>query len=230
MNYLYQVCKTMQHMQRTLYNGPGSGSSAVCAEDKNQLAIACENQQLPLSFLRKHINDLEMPWELISRHQRITEEIANEFVDVLIWKEISMYQIDLIKNCSDDFLRMHKNRLDWGYISAIRDMTEDAIEEFSKYVHWTLISWEQNISVEFFIKHIDKLDMYFLSMNVKLKDVLEDVNYHGPLGPRLPIYSKPEVGIHAPMALSQMVSFHGSTAEPSFRVARPGVENDRLFT
>jgi hypothetical protein len=143
--------------------------------DKINWRIACENQQLPLSFLRKHINDLEMPWELISRHQKITEEIANEFVDVLIWKEISMYQIDLIKNCSDDFLRMHKNRLDWGYISAIRDMTEDAIEEFSKYVHWTLISWEQNISVEFFIKHIDKLDMYFLSMNVKLKDVLEDI-------------------------------------------------------
>ena len=65
-------------------------------------------------------------WELISKHQHLSEDFIREFKDMVNWRWISERQ-----HLSEDFIREFKDRVKWGFISKHQYLSDDFIREFN---------------------------------------------------------------------------------------------------
>ncbi len=62
----------------------------------------------------------------------------------LMWQELSKkYKL------TENFIRQHKKKLYWFYISCFQDLSEEFIIEHSDMVDWSSIFKYQNLSEEF---------------------------------------------------------------------------------
>ena len=80
--------------------------------------------------------------------------IVEKYRDKVDWCWISARQ-----NLSEDFIREFQDKVDWGEISSNQKLSEEFIREFCDKVDWVWISSNQNLSVEFKIemkKYLDK--------------------------------------------------------------------------
>lgn len=62
----------------------------------------------------------------------------------------------------------------WRNISMYYELSEDIIREFQDDVEWYYISGHQNISYEFIVEFISKIDLAYLKCNEYLKQKLTE--------------------------------------------------------
>ena len=93
----------------------------------------------------------------------------------------SYYISELFKNrkekFSDDFIRKNKNYIDFSRAEIYKHMSLELIAEMKDYVKWSYISRHKEFSKDFFIQHLDKLDLEVVFKNKKLKFLEADVKF-----------------------------------------------------
>lgn len=52
-------------------------------------------------------------------------------------------------NMTIEYIRDHKDEINWNYMSLFKQLSEDFIREFKDYVDWNSISSEQHLSEDF---------------------------------------------------------------------------------
>jgi hypothetical protein len=85
-----------------------------------------------------------------------------------IKKNITQKEMDTYKDESLWFVEKYIDRVDWNYISANSNLSEEFFEKYIDRVNWYYISRNTNLSEAFFEKYIDRLIWYFISQNSNL--------------------------------------------------------------
>ena len=91
--------------------------------------------------------------------EHVTEEGAHP------WEITTISQYP---HLTEDFMRKHKEWLDWDFLSVHQDMSENFIEEFEDRMDWHNISQHQKMSLNFLLKHKNKVKVQELQKNKKV--------------------------------------------------------------
>lgn len=139
-----------------------------------------------------------LDWNLITARHRFSEETLLKFAKNIDWEQacisqnlscefidkyyiklrLYLYEIAKYQKLSEDFMRKHKNDLDWDLISEYQNLSESFIEEMSDYVNWTWISEKQKLSKEFIVRNSDKLNIVrLLQRKISLPTELKNSDY-----------------------------------------------------
>ena len=103
--------------------------------------------------------------------QTNTEEMleAMEIDPILLTQE--EWRILIIEhNLSDDFIREHQHRINWGALSSRAKLSEDLIREFKHKVDWESISYDQQLSESFIREFQEKLNWSYISARQSLSE------------------------------------------------------------
>ena len=115
-------------------------------------------QQLSEEFIEKFEEYVD--WLDITQHQQLSEEFIDKFADRVSWIYVARNQI-----ISEKFIRKHIARFTGTtgqFLFSNQHVVEDLIEEIvnhlenQKYDFWYVIFAYQNLSDEFYLKHLDK--------------------------------------------------------------------------
>ena len=89
------------------------------------------------------------------------------------------YNIYMYQKLSEEFMRKHKDQLDWSLISQYQSLSPTFVEEMKDYVDWTWISIrQQKLTKDFILRHIDKLNIYsLLKRGINLPKEIKNCDY-----------------------------------------------------
>jgi len=109
------------------------------------------------------------------------EDFLREFQDVINWNTI----VKEDQYLSPEFIREFKDRVNWDQISGYpylypnEEFNEEFIDEFKDYINWEIISYNNTLSEEFVLAHLDYIWLEELLDNEKVKlsdDVVKLIN------------------------------------------------------
>lgn len=120
-----------------------------------------------------------LDWSIVVGKHKFNEDILMQFKDNVDWEQACisqclsttflednfimlkpyLYEISKYQKLSEDFMRNHKDILDWNIISECQKLSEKFILEMSDYVNWTWISEKQKLSKNFILANKDKLNI-----------------------------------------------------------------------
>jgi hypothetical protein len=113
-----------------------------------------------------------LPYQVYSR---FSEKFMRELISFLEKTRKSVLPEALLKSyvcnrkVSEKFLKDFLKYLDGNTILYNQEVSEDFIENTINYmINWNYVSWRQNLSEEFYIRHVDKIDLYGLERNRKI--------------------------------------------------------------
>lgn len=113
---------------------------------------------------------------LIER-QELDEDYLNSNLSKLSqnsWMKLARFQ-----NLSEDFIRKHKDKLDWRVVLTHQNLSEDFIEKECidyinihpyKDIYWDILSAHQELSKDFIKKYKNKLTGLHRNFNLKSKE------------------------------------------------------------
>jgi hypothetical protein len=83
---------------------------------------------------------------------------------------------DMKELCQEEIEDIRKNpwRYSWWQLCYNYLLTENFITEFQFLVDWELISLFQNLSKEFIIEFIDRIDFYYIIDNENISQEIKD--------------------------------------------------------
>ena len=103
-------------------------------------------------FFYENINNFVVDWFYISKHQKLSEEFIEKYIDKVEWHFISINQ-----KLSESFIEKHINKVEWDCISIYQTLSEEFIEKHYNKVNWNYIFQWQTLSKEFLQKHKNKI-------------------------------------------------------------------------
>ena len=124
------------------------------------------NINITPEFIDKHI-DKKWCWHTLSKHPNITPEFIEKHID----KKWCWHTLSKHPNITPEFIEKH---IDKKYINIYQKKNEDEINinfvdtiiKNGKYVNWSNVSRNRNISMEFIEKYIHNIDFHKLSENL----------------------------------------------------------------
>lgn len=133
-----------------------------------------------------------LDWDLIIHNYEMTNNILDNCYRYYDYPSICKYSIIDLKYIDDhfkifrrealpelcryqkltpEFMRKHKDELDWTIISECQKLSMRFIEEMKDYVDWTWISISQDFSKRFIIRHKNRLNMTsLLRRNIEIPE------------------------------------------------------------
>ena len=139
-----------------------------------------------------------LDWNLVTARHKFDEEILIRFKDHIDWEQacisqklssyfldkyyiqlrVYLYEISKYQKLSEEYMRKHKDDLDWDIISEYQNLSETFMEEMSDYINWTWVSEKQKISKEFISKNVDKLNLTrLINRKVSLPSEIKNSEY-----------------------------------------------------
>ena len=101
---------------------------------------------------------------LYKRHKLSEQFLEKHLKGKREWKRHAAY----VRGLSEDFMRKHKNEINWHIASATQKMSMKFIEEFADKIDWVEASINQKMSEKFIRKHWDKVSWGEILLNQKL--------------------------------------------------------------
>ena len=95
----------------------------------------------------------------------LTRDLSEEFMEKLNWEWISANQ-----ELSEEVIEKFADKVDWSWISCNQTLSEDFIGRFADKVDWGEISTYQELSEEFIEKFADNVDWRCISFEQKLSE------------------------------------------------------------
>ena len=118
--------------------------------------ILIKYQNLHIEVLKKLLNE-EINWNILCKYQNLTIEILNDYRDKINWDIVSECQFMTL-----EFIAENKDLINWnelGKNSKIQFLLNDSfIELFKEYNLWSSLIWSNNVSNEYVLNNIDKLN------------------------------------------------------------------------
>jgi hypothetical protein len=152
----------------------------------------CKHQKLDTISIEKYYDKIN--WHALSQNKEaLTLEIILKYSEKLIWQEVTnlglseevismfLHKMDMFAwsnisytSClSSGFIRKYKDKLNIMALLTCQSLGEDVIEELIEYSgdtqYWLKVCTSQPISMQFIIKHIEKLSLHLLIRNAKIK-------------------------------------------------------------
>jgi hypothetical protein len=93
----------------------------------NKIKIVEEIKDIE-KFFEENIDNFEVDWFYISKHQTLSEEFIEKHYDKVDWCFISIYQ-----KLSEKFIEKYSNRVVWYFISKYQKLSESFIEKHKKF-------------------------------------------------------------------------------------------------
>lgn len=138
------------------------------------------HKNLPATALMKCPDRLD--WTQVCRNSQMTEATLEEMYEYLDYGEVAVYQnlsVSFIERhlqdfklfmedicdhqiLSQDFMRDHKDILDWSAISRSQRLSEAFMDEMKDYIDWTWASYKQKMTAYFIENHMDYINLYCL--------------------------------------------------------------------
>ena len=94
----------------------------------------------------------------------VTEEFILKYIDYIDWKRISN------RNLSENFIREHKDKVNWSSVSYELNLSESFIREFQNKLNWRSVSSASRLSESFIREFKDKVDWEKISEAQKLSE------------------------------------------------------------
>ena len=98
---------------------------------------------------------------LLSYRDNLTIDYVRNHRDELNWKDICTNL-----TLTEDFIREFKDKVDWKEISYYQVLSENFIREFKDKVDWEMISMSQILSEDFMREFKDKLDLRYIKRRI----------------------------------------------------------------
>ena len=118
--------------------------------------ILIKYQNLNTEVLKKLLNE-EIDWNILCKYQNLTIEILNNYKDKINWDIVSECQFMTL-----EFIAENKDLINWnelGKNSKIQFLLNDSfIELFKDYNLWSSLIWSNNVSNEYVLENLDKLN------------------------------------------------------------------------
>ena len=118
--------------------------------------ILIKYQNLHIDVLNKVLNE-DIDWDILCKYQNLTIEILTNYKDKINWDIVSECQFMTL-----EFIAENRNQINWdelGKNSKIQFLLNDAfIELFKEYNLWSSLIWSNNISNEYVLNNLDKLN------------------------------------------------------------------------
>jgi len=125
-------------------------------KEYNLMNILIKHQNLHLDVLNKVLYE-DIDWNLLCKYQNLTIDILEKNKDKVNWDIVSECQFMTL-----EFIADNKNLINWnelGKNSKIQFLLNDAfLELFKEYNLWSSLIWSKNISNEYVLKNLDKLN------------------------------------------------------------------------
>ena len=102
---------------------------------------------------------------IISQHQLLSEEFIKKHKDSLNWDYISVFQI-----LSEKFIEDNKDKINWNVIAEYQLLSEPFIEKYKDKLNLDQVSQHQKLSEAFVEKHIKDLNLYKICKFQKLSE------------------------------------------------------------
>ena len=156
-NFIVEFCKRLTWINSSYeFQIPDSTVQAII-ESGNGLQIY-KTQNVGIDFLKKHQKEInKLPWlSYAINNPFINEKIVATFKDKIPLKNL----VASLKkeNFSLDFIRKHKNELNWGNLTNRYFKEIDAVisNEFEDYLNWEYV-FHKDLEFSFMINHLDKI-------------------------------------------------------------------------
>ena len=118
--------------------------------------ILIKHQNLHIEVLNKLLNE-EIDWDILCKYQNLTIEILNNNKDKINWDIVSECQFMTL-----EFIAENKDLINWnelGKNSKIQFLLNDSfIDLFKEYNLWSSLIWSNNVSNEYVLENLDKLN------------------------------------------------------------------------
>ena len=134
-------------------------------KENNLMNILIKYQNLHIDVLNKVIEE-DIDWDILCKYQALTFDILENNKDKINWDIISECQFMTL-----EFIAENKDKINWdelGKNSKIQFLLNDSfLELFQEYNLWSSLIWSKNVSNEYVLKNLDKLD------DTQILDLLE---------------------------------------------------------
>lgn len=124
-------------------------------------------QNLSIDYIRQNIDD-DTNWDNICQYQNLTTEFMEKNIDKINWELVSEFQLLTIQ-----FIAKYADKIDWeviGHNLKTKYLYNDSfIQLFADRPIWNCMIWSENVSDEFFLENLDKLNSEELNDALKYK-------------------------------------------------------------
>lgn len=162
---ILQGCDFSQDMVKKLIE-----SNYLEREDIKYLSVGTY-----INFSKDFISEYKdnIKWDRMIMYIATQSDTFDEYIDIIeqndIWRYISA------NNLSIDFIRKCKDKLDWRYLSMVKDFTDEEKQEFSEYIIVNENKIEMNSvidkpEIKIDEELINKISKYYESNNWKFDD------------------------------------------------------------
>ena len=124
--------------------------------NNNLINVLIKYQNLHIEVLNKVLKE-EIDWDILCKYQNLTIEMLNNYKEKINW--------DIVSECqfmTFEFIAINKDLINWnelGKNSKIQFLLNDTfVELFKDYNLWSSLIWSKNISNDFVLKNLDKLN------------------------------------------------------------------------
>lgn len=120
--------------------------------------------QFDITFIKKYKKYLNWRWVteiLVKDGFEFSIAFMDEMKGYIDWTVLL-----LNKRFSVEILKRYQDKLNWDIVSGGQTLSEEFMEQFSKHLNWYLISKYQKLSFSFIKKHIHKIHIENLKMNI----------------------------------------------------------------
>lgn len=128
-------------------------------KNDKEMQYAFEYQDVPLSFVEEHVDDINM--DVVFKYCKCMTE---EFVEQYKWKS----KLSLLRDnfhYSELFIENHQYELNWNVLCNFVPMSPEFMEKMDPHIIYVVIGETQQLSQEFIEKHKDKLLLDDVCMN-----------------------------------------------------------------
>lgn len=84
-------------------------------------------------------SDGDIKWVFLLTYIRLGEDFIEEFLEIIEENDY-MSVLCIYQSLSEDFIKRHKDQVDWNAISRYQVLSEEFIEEFRSKLDWDYIS------------------------------------------------------------------------------------------
>lgn len=120
-----------------------------------------KNNNYSEEFIREYVDYID--WTSLCSYYKLSDKFLRDFQSKLDWELATIHQ-----NIPEDILRNNSYRFTgrlWEHISKNQNLSESFIEDFSELLNWNLITKHQNLSLNFLMKHKDKIAWVNIHLN-----------------------------------------------------------------
>lgn len=110
----------------------------------------------------------KIDWDCAIELLKLSEDVLEQVCDVFTsrnWGGVSYYC-----TLSDKFIKKHKDKLNWRYLTAKQNLSEKMLTKFADRIDWEIVSKQYKLSEEFMRKFPDKLHWTFITENIWLDE------------------------------------------------------------